>query len=187
MRRYFEILSAISRSKFTMAFQVPEMLETQRLILRQFRESDGPDLHEYYSDAAATQYTGGPNKTEEDTWRTLCAMLGHWQVRGYGPYAVEEKTSHKVLGPVGFWYPMGWPEPEIKWALAAPHWGKGFACEAAKAVQVAGKKYLPNISLISLIHPDNAASIKLATSVNAVFEKEICYEDGVWHIYRHPH
>lgn len=175
-------LGAISRR----ADLVPEALETTRLLLRQFRESDWPDLHEYYSDQNATRYTFGRPLTEGDTWRIMCGMIGHWQVRGYGPYAVEEKTSNKVLGTVGFWYPNDWPEPEIKWALARVHWGQGFASEAARAVQVAGRKYLPDIVLISLIHPHNRASIRLARAIGAEFERETTYEGGTWSIYRHP-
>jgi RimJ/RimL family protein N-acetyltransferase len=169
-----------------MKFLVPEKLETDRLILRQFRENDWPDLHEYYSDENATRFTFGRQLTEGDTWRIMCGMIGHWQIRGYGPYAVEEKVGRKVLGTVGFWYPSDWPEPEIKWALARHHWGKGFASEAARAVQAAGKKHLPEISLISLIHPDNLASIRLACSIGAEFEKEFLYEGSAWNIYRHP-
>lgn len=169
-----------------MSFLVPEKLETDRLTLRQFREADWQDLHEYYSDEQATRYTFGRLFTEGDTWRMMCSMIGHWQVRGYGPYAVEERLSQKVLGTVGFWYPRDWPEPEIKWALAARHWGKGFASEAARAVQAAGRRHMPEISLISLIHPDNLASIRLAGAIGASFEREVIYQGSTWHVYRHP-
>jgi len=77
-------------------------------------------------------------------------MIGHWQIRGYGPYAVEEISSRKVLGTVGFWYPNDWPSPEIKWALSKEHWGKGFASEATRAVQKVGLEFLTEIHLISL-------------------------------------
>jgi RimJ/RimL family protein N-acetyltransferase len=166
-------------------FSVPERLETERLLLRQFQESDWQDLHEYYSDKEAKKYTGGNVLSEAETWQTMCGMIGHWQIRGYGPYAVEEKATGTVVGPIGFWYPHDWPEPEIKWALAPRHWGKGFAKEAAIAVHEAGRKYLPEIALISLIHEDNTPSIKLALCIGAEFERTIDYESGTYHIYRH--
>ncbi|MEM8805855.1 MAG: GNAT family N-acetyltransferase [Cyanobacteria bacterium P01_G01_bin.38] len=169
-----------------MDFRVPEKLETQRLMLRQFQEADWPDLHEYYSDAVATTYTVGREFSEGETWRTLCSMVGHWYVRGYGPYAVEEKATGKVLGPVGFWYPNDWPSPEIKWALASQHWGKGFASEAARAVQQAGREFMPDISLISFINAENQPSINLALAIGAKLEKTIPFRGGNWHIYRHP-
>ena len=168
-----------------MKFIVPEKLESERLILRQFMESDWKDLHEYYSDEVTTKFTFGRAFTEGETWRTMCSMIGHWQVRGYGPYAVEEKSSGKMLGTVGFWYPNDWPEPEIKWGLARPYWGKGFAKEAAGIVHAAGREYLPGLALISLIHHDNKASIKVALAIGASLEKTIDYEGESHGIYRH--
>ena len=169
-----------------MEFLVPESLETERLLLRQFRDGDFEDLHQYYGDEAATRFTFGRRLTPGDTWRIMCGMLGHWQLRGYGPYAVEARASGQVLGTVGFWYPVDWPEPEIKWALARRHWGQGFASEAARAVQAAGREYLADISLISLIHRDNEPSIRLARSIGARFDREFVHEGETCHIYRHP-
>ena len=168
-----------------MSYFVPEQIETERLLLRQFVESDWHDLHEYYSDRVATRYTFNRDLNEGDTWRIMCGMLGHWQVRGYGPYALEEKAGGKVLGTVGFWYPNDWPEPEIKWGLAAHAWGKGFASEAARAVLAAGRECIPDFRPISMIHPQNEASIRLALSLGASYEAEALYEGEIFHTYRH--
>ena len=165
---------------------VPAELETERLLLRQFREEDWRDLHPYYSDQVATQYTIGRPFTEGETWRILCTMIGHWQLRGYGPYALECRETKQVLGTVGFWYPNDWPSPEIKWALAPSHWGKGYASEAARAVQAAGLEFLPDIRLISLIHSDNQASINLAIALGAKLEKQVRFRDADFLLYRHP-
>jgi hypothetical protein len=48
----------------------------------------------------------------------MACLLGHWYLRGYGPYAVGEKSSSRVLGSVGLFYPNDWPEPEITRNLA---------------------------------------------------------------------
>ena len=169
-----------------MKFLVPETPETERLRLRQFEDDDWRDLHHYYSDPAATQYTTGRAFTEGETWRAMCSMIGHWQLRGYGPYAVVEKSTDTVLGTVGFWYPNDWPSPEIKWALAPRYWRQGFATEAASAVQAVGREYLPDIALISFISAENRSSIKLAQSVGATFDSTMAFRGGVWHVYRHP-
>ena len=168
-----------------MNFRVPQRLESERLILRQFRESDWHDLHEYYSDEIATSFTFGHALSEGDTWRTMCGMIGHWQVRGYGPYAVEEKSSGTVLGTVGFWYPNDWPEPEIKWGLVRRHWGQGFAKEAAALVHATGREHMPEFAMISLIHPDNKASIGVALAIGATLERTIDYEGEPHGVYRH--
>ena len=98
---------------------VPKQLETERLHLRQFEESDWRDMYEYYSNAEATKFTLGRTLSEGDTWRVVCTMIGHWQVRRYGPYAVVEKQSGVVIGTVGFWYPLDWPSPENQMGTSA--------------------------------------------------------------------
>ncbi|WP_445400642.1 GNAT family N-acetyltransferase [Zobellella sp. An-6] len=164
---------------------VPEHIETARLILRPFREEDWQDLHHYYSYAEATTFTVGQPLSEGETWRTLCGMIGHWSLRGYGPYAVEEKASGVVVGTVGFWYPNDWPGPEIKWALAPAYWGRGLASEAARAVHRVGLSHLPDIALISFIHAQNVASIRLARAIGASLKREVEFRGANWHIYEH--
>jgi RimJ/RimL family protein N-acetyltransferase len=168
-----------------MELLVPQQLESKRLLLRQFADRDWQDLHQYFSDPEATLFTHGRVLTEGETWRVMCSMIGHWQLRGYGPYAVEEKASGSVLGTVGFWYPNDWPEPEIKWGLAQRHWGQGFATEAARLVHAAGREHLPDYALISLIHDDNKASIGVALAIGARRERSIDYEGEPHGVYRH--
>ena len=92
-------------------FLIPQRLETGRLLLRTFVNEDWRALHEHFSDPECTRYTFRRALTEAATWRAMASMAGHWDLRGYGPYAVEEKASGTVLGTVGPWYPLEWPEP----------------------------------------------------------------------------
>lgn len=143
-------------------------------------------MHAYYGDPESVVYTTLRPFSEEESQRMVAAILRHWQRLGYGPYAVEEKASGAVLGTVGLWYPREWPETEIKWALARQHWGKGYAAEAARAVQSTAGTHLPELRPISMIHADNVNSLRLAQAVGAVFEKEMDFRGGVYHMYRHP-
>jgi len=165
---------------------VPRRLETDRLLLRMFVEDDWRALHEHYSDAECTRFTFRRALTEAGTWRAMASMAGHWQLRGYGPYALEEKSTKAVLGTVGLWYPIEWPEPEIKWALARRHWGKGYASEAVRAVQRMARECIPERPPISLIDCRNALSIRLALAVGATLEREMEFAGGWFHVYRHP-
>jgi len=168
-----------------MKFLIPEIIESKRLVLRTFKDSDWRDLHALYSDGECIKYTIQRSLTEGESWRTMAAMIGHWHLRGYGPYAVVEKASGAVIGPVGLWYPKDWPEPEIKWALARSFWGKGYASEAARAVKQMAAQYVPEISLISLIYSENERSKNVAIALGAEFEKEIDFRGIKAHIYRH--
>ena len=164
---------------------VPLAIETERLTLRQFAHDDWRAMHEHYSDAECTRFTFGRALTEGESWRAVASMVGHWQLRGYGPYAVVENASSTVLGTVGLWYPIDWPEPEIKWALLRKAWGKGYAREAAQAVQGVAVQELgtPPISLIGV---DNVASIHVALAVGARLERQISFRGNPFGIYRHP-
>jgi RimJ/RimL family protein N-acetyltransferase len=168
-----------------MTFLVPKELHTERLILRQFQEQDCLQLHRYYSDEEATKFTVARKFSKGDTWRTMASMIGHWQIKGYGPYAVVERSSQRVLGPIGFWFPNDWPFPEVKWGLAREHWGKGFASEGARAVLLAWQQYIPHTHLISLIHQDNQASINLARALGATLECELDFRGSVFQQYKH--
>jgi len=170
-----------------MPFQVPPQLETARLLLRHFEAKDWDTMADYYADPEITRYTSGRTLTKEESWRSTACMIGHWQLHGYGPYALEHKETQAVIGVSGFWYPGGWPEPEIKWGLLREYWGQGYAREAAQAVLHAGHHHLPEIKFISLIHRDNQPSIRLAEALGARFEREIDFWWDKFRIYRHRH
>lgn len=160
-----------------MSFLIPSSLETERLKLRLFLEKDWDDLHEMFKDEECVRYTVKTPLTHWQTWRTLASYLGHWQLRGYGPYAVEEKSSGRMMGPVGLWYPGDWPEPEIKWSLAREFWGKGYASEAATAVKEMVFENLKTNRLISLIFSKNQKSKSLAERIGGKYEKTIPFRD----------
>jgi len=108
-------------------------LETERLRLRMFREDDFESYASICADAEVMRYiaTGKPF-TRLEAWRHKTFLIGHWQLRGYGPWAVEEKSSRRMIGRIGFLDPDGWPGFEIGWTLAREVWGKGYATEGAR-------------------------------------------------------
>jgi RimJ/RimL family protein N-acetyltransferase len=171
--------------KNIMRYSIPTNLETERLRLRIFRESDWKDIHEYYGDPECAKYTSRQPLKDYETWQKLAALVGHWELRNYGSYAIEEKISGRVVGVAGLDYPVDWPEPEIQWGLSRKYWGNGYASEAVRAVKKTSAESLPDLSLISLIHPENSNSINLAKAVGAHFEKEHLFRDETWLIFRH--
>lgn len=138
-------------------------LETERLVLRMLRESDFESYAQMCGDPEAMRYIGdGQALTRPLAWRNLALMIGHWSLRGYGLWAVEERASGALVGRVGFWNPEGWPGFELGWLLRRSSWGKGYATEAARAALQFAFTEMGRPQVISLIHPDNAASIRVA-------------------------
>src|SRR5262245_1458319 len=168
-----------------MKYLIPTSLETERLTLRMFREDDWRGLHEYYGDPECTSYTSGRPLKDYETWQKLAALIGHWEMRAYGSYAVEERSSRRVIGVVGLDYPLDWPEPEIQWGLAKAYWGRGLASEAVRGVKQMGAAYVPSLSIVSLMNPKNSNSIALAMAVGAHLEREHLFRNDTWLIFRH--
>ncbi|MFZ6009343.1 MAG: GNAT family N-acetyltransferase [Bacteroidota bacterium] len=169
----------------TKTFSIPTSIETDRLHLRMLQENHWSDLHTYYADQECMQYTSGKAMTQTESWRKLASLVGHWHMRGYGSYALEEKSSGSVIGVAGLEFPKGWPDPEIQWGLSRRFWGKGYASETVRAIKNMTKEFLPGIRFISIIHPNNVNSARVATSVGASFEREFLFRGDAWHIYRH--
>ena len=148
-----------------------ERLETDRLVLRMFANDDLDGYHAICSDAEVMEFIGqGKTMTRLETWRHIAMMLGHWQLRGYGSWAIEEKRSGKLVGRVGFIHPEGWPGLEIGWALARGTWGLGYATEAARAALEHGFGVFGFSRVISLIHRENTRSIRVAERLSGVEE-----------------
>lgn len=168
------------------SFLILECVETPRLRLRPFRESDWTAMHAHYADLESTRYTLGRTLGEGESWRLTATLAGHWLLRGYGPYALEAKADGRVLGTVGLWHPVDFPEREIKWALHPAARGQGYASEAARRVQQVAAAAFPGRPPISFIDRDNAASIRVALAVNACFESETDFRGRRFQVYRHP-
>jgi RimJ/RimL family protein N-acetyltransferase len=138
-------------------------LETDRLTLRMLRESDIDAYAEMCGDPEVTRHIGdGQPLARPMAWRNLAMMVGHWTLRGYGPWAAVDRTSGSLVGRIGFWNPEGWPGFELGWTLRRAFWGKGYATEGARAALRFAFTQLDQPHVISLIHPENKASIQVA-------------------------
>ena len=141
---------------------VKDVLETERLVLRMFREPDTDAYAEMLADPEVMRFLGGKPLPRAEAWRNMAMVLGHWQLRGYGFWAVEERASGELVGRVGCWHPEGWPGLEVGWTLRRRSWGRGYATEAARASAVYAFDVLGQERVISLIAPENVNSIRVA-------------------------
>ena len=81
---------------------MPE-IETERLILRSWKRSDAPAIATIFADEDNARYIGG-TKSDWQAWRHFATIIGHFHLRGYTAFAVEEKSTGKCIGYVGPWY-----------------------------------------------------------------------------------
>lgn len=139
-------------------------LETARLILRGWRPEDLAPYAAMMADAETVRFITrkGQPYSEAETWREVALLIGHWQLLGHGMFVVEERATGAFLGRVGPLQPPGYPGFEIAWGLAPAARGKGFAAEAAAAAIDWSFAHFPLDRIISLIHPRNAPSQRVA-------------------------
>jgi RimJ/RimL family protein N-acetyltransferase len=148
-------------------------LGSKRLLLRMFRESDLDAYAAMCGDPEVMRYLGaGYPLTRAESWRNMALVLGHWQLRGFGLWAVEERSTGLLAGRVGCWQPEGWPGREIGWTFRREFWGRGYATEAAQTVLADGFSHPGTSRLISLIHPQNERSIAVALRLGMRREHE---------------
>jgi RimJ/RimL family protein N-acetyltransferase len=152
----------------------PLFLETPRLRLRPLAEADFEDYAALCADAEVMRHVGdfGPF-SRDDAWRQLAMLVGHWTLRGYGMWGVEERASGAFVGRVGFHFPEGWPDRELGWALARSHWGRGLAFEAAAAALRVAFENLAWPRIVSLIAPANLRSIRPAERLGERCERSV--------------
>ena len=138
-------------------------LHTDRLHLRMFREDDLDAYATICADPEVMRYLGdGRTLGRAEAWRQMAMILGHWQLRGYGLWAVEERATGALVGRLGFFEPEGWPGFELGWMLRRASWGRGYATEGAERALAHAFTEMGRQRLISLIRPDNRASIRVA-------------------------
>jgi len=161
------------------------VIETGRLTLREFRESTDFEPYAAFYSSEITKYYGGPLDRAK-AWRAAAAMMGHWVIRGYGAWAVEEKATGDFCGIVGLWNPEGWPAREITWAIVENKQGLGIAIEAAEISKRYAYETLGWEDVYSCISAENIASIRLAEKLGALLDFEVQDEmRGRMVVYRH--
>lgn len=110
------------------------VLDTDRLHLRPFAADDLTAYHAVMSDRlVGLELPSGRGFTLEETESLLETWLGHWEVHGFGPWAVIERQSGDLLGHSGLRLLDDVSDPELLYALRSASWGLGYATEAARA------------------------------------------------------
>lgn len=160
-------------------------LQTKRLRFRQWREADFEPFANYFADEEKAKYVGG-QKSREEAWRLMATYIGHYNLKGYGYMAVEEKSSNKLVGCVGLWKSEPWPELELGYWLLNEMQGKGYATEAAAKVKDYAFQTLQVKTFVSYIDPKNESSKRLAIRLEAIYETDIELLDfGLHCVYRY--
>ncbi|HEV7706618.1 MAG TPA: GNAT family protein [Asanoa sp.] len=143
-------------------------LVTSRLLLRELSDSDRPAVHGYAGDPAVTRFMDwGPN-SPADTARFLDEVRGEASAVPRSSYtlAVVVRATDELVGAVHLAETSSeHRRGEMGYVLAAAHWGRGFATEAAAAVLRFGFDQVGLHRIAATCDPDNVASARVLTKI----------------------
>ena len=164
------------------------MIETARLLLRRPVPADWDAFRDFMMSDRATAF--GSHMNLGKAFRSFASELGHWDIFGFGMFAVTRKGEDRAVALVGPWAPPDWPEREIGWmVLAADAEGQGIAREAAQGALRHIWSQLKWDTVVSYIAEGNERSVALAKRLGATLDPQAGAPDAGGKrifVYRHP-
>lgn len=166
------------------------VLQTERLTLRRHQLADFDASAAMWGDPEVAKYIGGRPFTRMESWTKLLRYVGHWELLGFGYWAVVETASGRFVGEVGFADfhreldpPLD--TPEQGWALAPWAHGRGYAMEAVRAALAWGAANFKEPRTVCLIDPANTPSIRLAEKCGYRRYAETNYQGSATILFEH--
>jgi len=144
------------------------MLETRRLLLRRWRDSDRVPFAALNADPRVMQFFPAVlSRTDSD--RLVDRIEAHFEKHGFGLFAVELGQEGAFIGFIGLSVPdfeaPFTPCVEVGWRIAAAYWNQGLATEGAKAVLAYGFDSLQLSEIVSFTTVANAPSRRVMEKI----------------------
>lgn len=146
-------------------------LETERLTLRATQLADFEAWAAYFA-SPRSAHEGGPYSRDQ-AYRIWASDVALWQLRGYGPFGVEDRDTKAYLGDVGIYQAAEYPAPELGWFVVPQAEGRGIAFEAAQAVLdwLRATTDWPHVT--NIIDPANSRSVALGLRLGGVIDPDL--------------
>jgi len=151
------------------------ILETERLILRQFSLEDAPFILELVNDPSFIQNIGDRGVRTLDDARSYIQKgpVASYARNGFGLYLVALKDTGESLGMCGLIRRDGLDDVDIGYAFLPRFWSKGYAVEAARAVKIYAKDQVGLKRIVAITDPANEGSIRVLEKLGLHFEKTV--------------
>lgn len=156
-----------------------DAIQTDRLILRPFRQTDIEAFAGIYGDPETMRYMGnGPcTKTPEESSASIGRKIAHRRARGFGLWCMVDKAGGKIVGHCGLaWFDL-LGDVEIAYLVKREYWNRGIATEGIAASLAFGFGPLNLDRIVAIVHPDNVASRLALEKCGMSFEKNMVVRD----------
>jgi len=149
---------------------VAVILETERLVLREWKPEDAEALFALVGDADVMRYVDTGRPWEFERARGWIEKLNvSYRTRGYSRWAVAEREGGRVVGSSGF-VPLPWSgEIDYGYMLRRDCWGRGYATEIGRAALRHGFERLGFKEVVASIAPENDASRRVLLKLGFVY------------------
>lgn len=154
------------------------IIETERLILREFSAEDARGMFELNNDPEVLRYTGDEPFLSETNAQQFIFNYDHYQRNGFGRWTCLLKPSSEYVGWCGLRYSEQSKEVDIGFRFMRQYWGRGLATEAAKACLKYGKEQLGLQKIVGRACRDNGASIRVLEKMGMQWDFDF-EEDGL--------
>jgi len=149
---------------------VKTIVETERLLVREFIEEDAEAFFSFNADPEVMRFTGESPSTSVRQVRRLIREYPDYRTHGFGRWAVVYKPDQVVVGFNGLKYLEDLREVDLGYRLRVDYWGRGIATESSRAVLRYGFETLGLERIIGLVLPANTASIRVLKKVGMRFD-----------------
>ncbi|MDZ4706540.1 MAG: GNAT family N-acetyltransferase [Saprospiraceae bacterium] len=162
------------------------ILETERLLLREFEVADAPHYYELNQDPEVLRYTGdAPFPTLESAVDFL-RNYDHYQQHGFGRWTVILRETGELIGWCGLKYLQDVDEVDLGYRFFQKHWRKGYATESGKACVRYGFEDLKLPFIVGRAMKGNIGSIRVLENCGLIWWKDCLLEDQPSVYYRIP-
>ena len=187
-----------------------DRIESERLVLRRITPDDYEFFVRIHAMPEVGRYIGGPRSAESSrAWIERNLALD--ESLNLGQLAVVRKSDGQLIGRCGLTVllvdanaapgtiPRGWfgregaPAdialillPELSYTFDPASWGQGYAAEAARRVFEYARANVPRPRIVSVIHPDNARSLRVAERCGLRHDRQLAFPDGLLDEYVWP-
>lgn len=164
------------------------IIETERMILRQFVEDVYEAVYEFNSNLEVQKYTGDEVVQSVERAKELISKISFkdYETYGYGRWAAVYKPENKVIGFAGLKYLPELDETDIGFRFLPPYWGKGLATEVSREIIKYGFDQLGLQRIIGIAIPENIGSCKVLEKIGMSLFKIGDYDNdgGSYHWYQ---
>ncbi|MBJ6373597.1 GNAT family N-acetyltransferase [Sedimentitalea arenosa] len=157
-------------------------INTARLTLRAMRPEDFDRYAEIWAQPEVVRFSGGRPLSRGEAWNAFLRNAGHWQMTGFGQWAIAEQRTRRMVGHTGFCFSaQGYgadfdPFPAAGWVLAPEAQSKGYGVEATSAAHDWFDRIMPG-KLVTSVHAEDIGSLRLAAKLGYEEMQEITHGD----------